>query len=348
MRSEGISRRSMLSIMAATVAATALPGRGVAQENALVAATYPGGWEEAHRKFIGPVFTKATGASLSLAPVQGLDQIAKIVASKGNPPFDVALLPTGPMLQALPQQVLMPFPADKSRNIADVPEAFRRSAGPDVALQVMGIAYNPERIKTPPTSWKSLWDPAYKGRVGLCSMTSGLGTAFMLEIARVFGGDPYNMDAAFTAVKNLLPDVAAIANNPSTLGTLFQQGEVDIAPQFLNEVEVLRAKGVPIAFARPESGWTLLASGMYVVEGTKVPDLAVSYIDAALDPEVQASLAQAPYYLVPTNAKVPFTGLLTSLAPDMATLAKENQYDWEVVNAQRPEWINRFNREVKK
>lgn len=345
---DGISRRSVLGLMA-TAAAGAMPAsRAFAQGTTLVAATYPGGWEEAHRKFVGPLFTKATGASLSLAPVQGLDQVAKIVASKGNPPYDVALLPTGPMLQALPQNVLMPFPVEKSKNLANVPEAFRRSAGPDVALQIMGIAYNPERIKTPPTSWQALWDPRYKGRVGLCSMTSGLGTAFMLEIARMAGGDPYKMDAGFTAIRDLLPNVATIANNPSTLATLFQQGEIDIAPQFLNEVEVLRAKGVPIAFARPETGWALLASGMHVVSGTKVPDLAVAYIDAALDADVQAKLAEAPYYLIPTSSKVPFAGSLSSLAKNMEELAKNNQYDWEIVNAQRPDWINRFNREVKK
>ena len=258
MRIDGISRRSMLQLMA-TGAAGLMPAAGAkAQAKTLVAATYPGGWEEAHRKYIGPVFTKATGASLSLTPVQGLDQVAKIVASKGNPPYDVALLPTGPMLQVMPQNVLLPFPAEKSKNIANVPEAFRRSAGPDVALQIMGIAYNPERIKTPPTSWKALWDPSHKGRVGLCSMTSGLGTAFMLEIARMTAGDPYKMDAALAVVRDLLPNVAAIANNPATLATLFQQGEVDIAPQFLNEIEVLRAKGVPIALARPETGWACL------------------------------------------------------------------------------------------
>lgn len=345
---DGISRRGMLGFMA-TAAAGSLTATGAfAQSATLVAATYPGGWEEAHRKFVGPLFTKNTGAGLSLAPVQGLDQVAKIVASKGNPPYDVALLPTGPMLQALPQNVLMPFPAGKSKNLANLPEAFRRSAGPDVSLQIMGIAYNPERIKTPPTSWQALWDPRYKGRVGLCSMTSGLGTAFMLEIARMAGGDPYKMDAAFGAIRDLLPNVATIANNPSTLATLFQQGEVDIAPQFLNEVEVLRAKGVPIAFARPETGLALLASGMHIVAGTKVPDLAVAYIDAALDAEVQAKLAEAPYYLVPTNGKVPLAGSLASLAKNMDELAKNNQYDWEIVNAQRPDWINRFNREVKK
>jgi putative spermidine/putrescine transport system substrate-binding protein len=341
-----ISRRRTLALAASGAAAAALPTSVFAQQR-VVATSYPGGWEEAHRTYIVPVFTNATKATADVVPMQGVDQIAKIVAARSNPPFDVVLLPTGPMLQALPQDILLPFPADKSPNYRDVPEVFRRPLGPDVALQIMGIAYNPDKIKSPPASWNALWDPKHKGKVGLAAMTSGLGTAFMLEIARVKGGDPYKMDAAFSAVKELMPNVASLANNPATLAALFQQGEVEIAPQFLNEVEVLRAKGVPIAFTRPESGWAILASGMHIVKNTKVPDLAAAYIDAALDPGVQAKLAGAPYFLVPTNSKVAFAGVLAGIARNMDELVKNNQYDWEIVNKSRPQWMDRFNKEIK-
>lgn len=340
------SRRRTLGLAVAGAAALVVPRLGFAQIR-LVATSYPGGWEEAHRSFVVPVFAKATGATVDVVPMQGVDQVAKIVAARSNPPFDVVLLPTGPMLQALPQDILLPFPGEKSPNWRDVPAAFRRPVGPDVALQIMGIAYNPEKVKPPPSSWRALWDPKHKGKVGLSAMTSGLGTAFMLEIARMSAGDPYKMDAAFATVKELLPNVATVANNPGTLAALFQQGEVEIAPQFLNEVEVLRSKGVPIAFARPQTGWAILASGMHIVKNTKVPDLAAAYIDAALDPNVQAKLAAAPYFLVPTNAKVPFTGTLSGIARNMDELVKNNQYDWDIVNKSRPQWIDRFNKEIK-
>lgn len=346
MRTHQISRRRFLSLAVATGAYIAAPTNAFAAGR-IVATTYPGSWEEAHRSHIAALFKQKTGADVDVTPMQGVDQVAKIVASRNNPPFDVVLFPTGPMLQALTQDILTPFPAAKSANYNDVPDAFRRPMGPDVSLQIAGIAYNPNKIKTPPSSWQALWDPKYKGRVGLCSMTSGLGTAFMLEIARMTTKNPYNMGPAFDAVKTLLPNVSSIANNPATLGALFQQGEVDIAPQFLNEVEVLRGKGVPVAFTRPETGWAVLASGMYIVKNTKEPNLAAAYIDAALDPAVQAKLANAPYYLVPTNRKVSFAGPLSVIAKNMDELLTNNQYDWEVVNKERPAWIDRFNKEIR-
>jgi putative spermidine/putrescine transport system substrate-binding protein len=279
--------------------------------------------------------------------MQGMDQLAKLSAARNNTPFDVVLLPTGPMLQAADQGLLQPIPAGAMPNLANVPASFQRQYGPDVALQIVGIAYNPATVKTPPTSWAQLWDKAYVGKVGLPDMSSGLGMAFVMEVARSKTGNPYDMDAAFAELKKLLPSVATISDNPATLSAMFQQGEVDIAPQFLNEVEVVKAKGVALGFVRPDTGWAILASGLYVPKGSAKVDLAAKYIDAALDPGVQLKLAGAPNYLIPTNSKVPFSGSLASIAKNMDEMAKNNQYDWQLVNKNRPDWLARFNKEIK-
>ena len=55
-------------------------------------------------------------------------------------------------------------------------------------MQVIGIGYNPKKIKTPPKSWEELWDPKYKGRVGLTALNSQLGIAFLAELNRIKGG----------------------------------------------------------------------------------------------------------------------------------------------------------------
>ena len=51
----------------------------------------------------------------------------------------------------------------------------------------------------PPTSWEDLWKPEYKGRVGITGMASSLGTAFMVEIAKLNGGSETNVEPAFAA-----------------------------------------------------------------------------------------------------------------------------------------------------
>ena len=53
-----IDRRALLAGAAALGAASALPARALAQGKTLVAATFPGTWNEAHRKILAPAFRK--------------------------------------------------------------------------------------------------------------------------------------------------------------------------------------------------------------------------------------------------------------------------------------------------
>ena len=77
----------------------------------------------------------------------------------------------------------------ESRNHADLLAPFQSEQwGPTVTMQLIGIAYNPTKIQTPPPSWMDLWKPEYKGRVGLTTMESSLGTVFVVEIAKLHGG----------------------------------------------------------------------------------------------------------------------------------------------------------------
>jgi len=52
-------------------------------------------------------------------------------------------------------------------------------------MQIIGIGYNPSKIKTPPKAGTRVWDPQYKGRVGLTALNSQLGIAFLAEINRL-------------------------------------------------------------------------------------------------------------------------------------------------------------------
>ena len=110
--------------------------------------------------------------------------------------------------------------------IADAQEPM----GPAPFFQVVGMTYNPDKVKTPPTSWADMWKPEYKGRVGITNLNSTLGTGFLVEIARMHGGSEANVDAGFKAIEELKPNIAAVAANPGQLATLYQQGQIDIGP----------------------------------------------------------------------------------------------------------------------
>lgn len=329
---------------------------GSAQSDSLVAATYPGNWEEAHRKILVPAFQKATGAEATLTPLLALDQVARLEASANNPPFDTAILDPGPYITAPKEGIFQPFPADMSKNFSEVLPRYQSAGGPEasenwgpiIGLQFAGIAYNPKIITTPPTSWSDLWNPAYKGRVGIANMDSTLGTGWMVETSKMNGGSESNLDPAFEALQELLPNLAGVASNPGALSTMIQQGEVAIAPHNIGSIAVLQDKGIDVEWVIPKEGSYAFGTSMHIVQNpVSGTELAAAYIDTALSQEVQAAMAAAPYYIAPVNQSVPLEGVLAEkIAASYDEYEKFIYQDWATISKYRPEWIERFSKAV--
>jgi putative spermidine/putrescine transport system substrate-binding protein len=344
-----INRRDLLAGGAASGFALLLGDRVLAQAKTLVAATFPGTWNEAHRQILAPAFAKRTGASVTQSIILGHDQVSRLVAAKGGkPPFDVAIFDTPQVLDAAKQGLIVDYPKDKSPNFKDLLPEFQDKWGPRITMQVIGIGYNPKKIKTPPKTWDVLWDPQYKGRVGLTALNSQLGIAFLAELNRVRGGKDTDFEPAFKALRELLPNVGAIGANLGAYATLWQQEQIDIAPYNFNFVQTLKGKGVPVEFAIPSSGAAGWHTSLHLVANAAEPDLAVQYIDEHLTAAVQSAMLKPPFDVIPSNSKVKLEGAITqTLAKTHADLAKVRAFDWEKLNPQRGALIDRFNREIK-
>jgi putative spermidine/putrescine transport system substrate-binding protein len=344
------TRRHLLTTALSLAAMRVFPGISYAQARPLVFATFTGSWEEAHRDVLVPAFRRATNnAGIVLDPMLSVDQIAKINASKANPPIDVMLHDPGPALVAIAQDLAEPYPVERSAYYKDLIPAAQVPMGPAIFFQVVGLTYNPETVKTPPTSWADLWKPEFKGRVGISNMASTLGTGFMVEIARMNGGSEANLDPAFAAIEKLKPSLAAVAPNPGALAALFQQGQVDISPGNFNAIQILKARGVPVEFVVPKEGAIAFKTTAHIVKNSPNKELAFKLIEAAMSPEVQTALMQSPYLVVPTNTKVKMAGPITKdLVADHEAMVKSFVFqDWAKINEQRAGWMDRFNREIR-
>jgi putative spermidine/putrescine transport system substrate-binding protein len=343
-----LTRRSTLQLAAAAGGALALP-RTAWASGSIVATTYPGSFDEAFKAVVGPAFRKA-GGSVTFTPLLNVDQVGKIQASRNNPPFDVVLFDEGPLINAIKADILDKFPAAESKNVADIPDSFRHPDGyaPVITAQLAGIAYNPKKVSAPPTSWADLWKPEYKGRVGLTGMTSSLGTAFMIEVAKMNGGTDTDLEPAFRKMQELLPNIGAIAPSPGALAALFQQGQIDIAFNYFNNVELLRAKGVDVAFARPSTGAVVIRTSAQIVKNNQNPKAVLQYLDVLMEPEVQKALEATPWVTMPTNRKVALTGPNRAIAASVEDLIANNVLlDWTRFQHLRGPWIDRFNKEVR-
>jgi putative spermidine/putrescine transport system substrate-binding protein len=249
---------------------------------------------------------------------------------------------------AIDQGLVEPYPVAKSAYYAELIPAAQVPMGPAPFFQVVGLTYNPETVKTPPTSWADLWKPEFKGKVGITNLNSTLGTGFMVEIAKMHGGSEKDIEPAFKQIAALKPSLAAVASNPGALASLFQQGQIDISPGNFNAIQILKAQGVPVEFVAPKEGAIAFKTTMHITRNSPNPELAFKLIEAALSPEVQTQLMEAPYLVVPTNSKVAMKGEIAKvLAKDQDDMAKKFVFqDWKTINLGRSAWIDRFNREI--
>ena len=344
------TRRSLMTTALTLGAMHAFPGLTRAQARPLVFATFTGSWEEAHKAVLVPAFRKASGnAPIVLDPMLSVDQIAKVTAAKANPPIDVMLHDPGPGLQAIAAGLVEPYPVSRSANYKDLIPVAQEPDGPAAFFQVVGLTYNPETVKTPPTSWADLWNPLYKDRVGITNLASTLGTGFLVEVARMHGGSEADVEPGFAALQQLKPNLSAVAANPGALAALYQQGQVDISPGNFNAIQILKAQGVPVEFVAPKEGAIAFRTTMHITKNSANAEMAFRLIEAALSPEVQTQLMASPYLVVPTNTKVKIAG---EVAKDLVASHEDMQkrfvfQDWKRINEQRAGWLDRFNREMR-
>jgi len=342
------SRRRFLEAVAALAAAGTIPD-ALAQAARLVVNTYPGIYEEAFRAILVPAVKKAN-IELTIQPILVVDMVARILAARNNPPYDVTMFDEGPLVNVLKEDILAKFPAEKSQNFKDLPAQFHgfEGTGPVVTVQPIGVAYNPKKV-APPKTWGDLWKPEYKGRVGLTGMQSSLGTAYMCEIARELGGGEKDFEPAFRRMKELLPSVSSIAPSPGALATLIQQGEVDVAPNYFNAIMLLKSRGVDVEFAVPNGRPVMIRTTMNIIKNTKQLDAAVRYVDIMLSPEVQQAFLEKPFFCLGTSSKAVFPKEVQPIfgANIGESLKRGVILDWVEINKVRPKLIARFNQEVK-
>ncbi len=343
MRTPRLDRRQLMAGATAIGGAT-LFGSAARAKGGVTSAIYPGSWDEQYRSIVAPALKKAHDIDLALEPLFAVDQIAKAVAARGISPFDCFVLDPGPRVTAIERGLFEAFDPKKLTNVGKLPANFSDTWGVACNAQIVGIAYNPKKLPKP-KSWKDLFEEPYASRLGLTGFQTTFGTVSLIEMAKVFGGSETNVEPIFAEIKKILPKVAAVTA-PAALPGLFQQGQIDVTYTNTNNVTTLKARGVDIEFAIPDTGAITFITTLHIAKGAENKDNAYKYIDTAISAPIQEALMKSPAGLLPVHKDVGLAGDLPIKSLD--ELSKFVTHDWTKINPQRAAWIERFNKEVTK
>ncbi|QOF69510.1 extracellular solute-binding protein [Aminobacter sp. SR38] len=312
----------------------------------VIAAIFPGSWEDAFQKVVSPAFKEAAGSDLVLSPALASDQLGKMMASPTSPPYDALLMSPGQSAIAIENNLIEKVDPSQIPNWGELSDpSFQNEWGPAVTIQLDGLAYNPQKVRAP-KGYGDLFSPDFFGRVAFTGFKSNSAVMAWIQTAKAFGGSEQNLDPLWPKLKDYLQHVGAIANDMNHQQSLFQQGEIDVMIASTGNVARLKSLGVPIEFVVPEEGAPATPVNIHLTKGAKDPKAVYAYMDAVISAKVQDALQAAPLNNFPTNKSV-------ALAPDVAKYMTREQLasfvylDWKNINARRAEWTAKFDEVVR-
>ncbi|MGO1074379.1 extracellular solute-binding protein [Inquilinus sp. CA228] len=335
----GLNRRGF-GLLAAGVAATALLPARARAAGSLVAATFPGSWEDAYRRVLTPLVS-AAGYDLTIAPALAQDQLAKVQASPDNPAYDTLLMSPGQGAVAIENGLIQKIDPGKLSNWSMLDPAFQGEYGPTVTVEVNGIAYNPEMVPKP-AGYRDLFEnPAYAGKVSWTGFGSNTAVMAYTQLARIFGTGPDDMDSVFKLFKDHPENLKSVIDSTNHQMTLYQQGEIAVFMCSTNNVARLKALGLAAEFAHPETGSPAAPVNIHLARGSSNVDAAYAYMDAAISKAAQDVLKMPPSEMFPTNRDVELTpGIEAYVTRDQ--VASLVYPDWSLINKNRAVWIRAF------
>lgn len=173
----------------------------------------------------------------------------------------------------------------------EIQPAFRCPEGTWTAFSSLPVVliYNPVLVRSnPPDSWRSLLDPAWRGKIAFASpVISGSSYTALAAMLQVLPGGDGDLLAAFLqnldgqVLESSSQVVNAVADGSSYIGAIPE----DVALRAI-------AEGRDVALLRPKEGTCLLPDGMAVVSGCAHGDNARRFIDFALREDVQRYLSE--------------------------------------------------------
>ena len=248
-------------------------------------------------------FQAKTGITTKFIRLSSGEALTRLVASKGNPEFDVWT--GGPNDSHIAGRIAGVLDTYKSPTRNMLKSQFKDDEGywTGIYMGALGFCSNTNELKRiglkAPTSWNDLLNPKYKGNIMMAHPgTSGTAyTALWSQVLRL-GSEDKAIEYMQELNKNILSYTRSGAGPTGPLG----RGEVATGLVFSHDCTAAILRGNPLVVSFPKEGTGFEIGGIALVKGARNPDAAKAYIDFALSAEAQnIGPAKAESFQILTN-----------------------------------------------
>ncbi len=215
--------------------------------------------------------------------------------------------------------------------------------GVGYGISAMGLMYNKNLVKEPPTSWSDLWNPKWRGKVTFFDNNF----IPLALAARLNGGDEKNIDAGFRTWGDNAKNLRALVTSNDQLRNLLVTGEALIAPWFASIYKFWEQEGAPLGFAVPKEGVVAFPIYLQIIKGSTPEQIKVAedIINELLIVENNARYARLTFG-VPSMPDAELAESVRSIL-NPKLLDSAIWLDWATMGQRASDWRQRWEREVK-
>lgn len=342
-----MSRRRLLQGFAAGAAVSAIGLPRMAQAaGTITVSNWGGDWNDRTVRFVEKPLLEDKGFTIVHDLGMEPERKAKLIAERRirRSSVDVIHLNSSDAFEMRQQEAVAALDLARIPNYADVVAELQSDYFVPWLYSGVVIIYNKEKVQDPPKSYAELWDPKWAGRLGL---TNQLYFNYMMMAGLIKTGSmtdvPAGQDSLIALAETVQPKIYAAHQQ---LAAGLANGEVDIAVNYKARGLQWANDGLPLEIQYPEEGAIAVTFGACLTENAPNADGAYAYLDAMLDPQAMAGLAEASFY-APANTKASLSEeLRQKIDFSESERASLRFLDFAYVADHTSEWLEWWNKNV--
>lgn len=276
----------------------------LAAQEKLVVSIWGGSWRDLVAATAAKKFKADTGADVEFITGGTIDRLNKAKLAHDNPESDITFTTSHVGWLYANDGLYEKLDLSKVPNATNLVDQAKISPYHiGTWAYVYTIGYRPDLLKDVSfTSWADLWKPELKGKLA----APDFDPSHLIAVAAMLsGGDAASWEKGQAKLKELKPNFKAFYTNDANSQQLIANGETPVQVILSMNAYYMMSEGVPIKLVIPKEGAVLGIDTIGIMKGTRKSDLAYQFINAVLDPGVQAEIANlkkgSP---VVTNAKL--------------------------------------------
>lgn len=291
-------------------------------------------------------FMEATGCELIVEGGKNAERVTKIKETPDS--YDIVIIGDAFITELIDQDLVAEVDPTKLTNLDalyDCAKApFGEKYGPAYTFNRLGIVYDSATCPIEITSWADLWNPELAKSIAIPDITTTSGPLLYYATATTFGFEPgKDDDAIFAKLNELKPNVMKTYTSANDTINMLNQGEVSAAVLLDFSYTAAKQASEDYVWVDPKEGSFSGYNAINILKGCENMDLAHAFVDFYISYEVQ--LAEA---LDGVDSPVRKDVELTEEQAQNFTYGEEtiNKLlipDWNVINANKADWVQRWN-----